>query len=147
MIYQKTTTRDIKKILTKKFNHKFSVRQDRGTASHWVNISWTDGPTTSQVQDITNNFNDSKNDDITTDLWCGNQYTTEHRNISNKAYLWAVRKAEKDYCIKVKLSKQTNWNNDDYSLYIDRDNDIFLVNSDCYLSQEVNRIISKKDFR
>jgi len=39
MTYQRTTTKDIKKILTGKFNHKFSVRKDRGTASHWVNIA------------------------------------------------------------------------------------------------------------
>lgn len=148
MIYQKTSTKDIKKALTSKFNHKFSVRQDKGTASHWVNISWEDGPTSSQVRAFTRSFNDSKNDDMMTDLWCGSQYTTENREISNKAYIWAVRKAEKDYGVKVKLSKQESWKEDgSYKVYISHEDDIFVTNCDRYLSQEVNRIISDRDFR
>ena len=146
MTYQKTGTKDIKKTLTSRLNHKFSVRQDKGTASHWVNISWEDGPTTSQVQAITNGFNDSKHDDMTTDLWCGSQYTTEHREISNDAYLWAVRKAEKDFGVKVKLSREESWNGG-YKLYISHEDDIFLTNCDRYLSQEINQIISNRDFR
>ena len=148
MIYQRTATKDIKKALTNKLGHKFSVRQGKGTASHWVHISWEDGPTTSQVQAVTNSFNDSKNDDITTDLWCGSQYTTEHRHISNKAYMWAVRKAEKNFGVTVfKVSKQPNWKGEGYTIYIDKENDIFLTNCDRYLSQEVNRILHEKDFR
>jgi len=146
MAYQKTGTKDIKKVLTSRLNHKFSVRQDKGTASHWVNISWEDGPTTSQVQAITNNFNDAKHDDMMTDLWCGIQYTTEHREISNNAYLWAVRKAEKDFGVKVKLSRQESWNGG-YKVYISNEDDIFLTNCDRYLSQEVNRMLSDRDFR
>ena len=147
MTYQRTTTKDIKKILTGKFNHKFSVRKDRGTASHWVNISWEDGPTVSQVMAVTNNFNDRKNDEMMTDLWCGSQYTTENREISNEAFIWAVRKAEKEFGVKVKLSKSERWEGDGYVVYIKQEDDIFLTNCDCYLSQEVNRILGRTDFR
>jgi hypothetical protein len=35
---------------------KFSVRCSTGSASVWIDVSWSDGPTVSQVQDITTHF-------------------------------------------------------------------------------------------
>ncbi|SIS23117.1 LPD29 domain-containing protein [Williamsia sterculiae] len=35
---------------------KFSVRCDRGTASSWIRVSWTDGPTDQQVRHETHQF-------------------------------------------------------------------------------------------
>jgi hypothetical protein len=77
--YESKTTKEIKNDLKSFFNNeiKFSVKKDRGTASHWVNISWTDGPTMDQVRSRTRQFNDTARDDHMTDLWCGCQYTSD----------------------------------------------------------------------
>lgn len=81
--YQVASTKIIKKALMDEFpGVKFSVRQGRGTGRHYVDITWTDGPTEDQVRKITGQFNDTKNDDSQTDLYCGAQYTSQHRNYS-----------------------------------------------------------------
>lgn len=38
---------------------KFSLRGSRGTGYGWFNLSWTDGPTTSAVDAVTNGFRSS----------------------------------------------------------------------------------------
>ncbi|WP_186140394.1 LPD29 domain-containing protein [Burkholderia gladioli] len=35
---------------------RFSVRQDRGTSSTYINVRWTDGPSFDQVGDLTSKF-------------------------------------------------------------------------------------------
>jgi len=35
---------------------RFSVRCDRGTAASWINVRWTDGPTSAQVDRIASNY-------------------------------------------------------------------------------------------
>jgi hypothetical protein len=39
---------------------KFSVRCSAGTASSWMNVSWADGPTTGQVDEIAGRFEGRK---------------------------------------------------------------------------------------
>ena len=39
---------------------KFSVRCSTGTAAAWMNVSWSDGPTTRQVDEITGRFEGRK---------------------------------------------------------------------------------------
>ncbi|KPL25613.1 MAG: hypothetical protein AMJ75_00445 [Phycisphaerae bacterium SM1_79] len=84
MSYEKATTKQIKQALQSHFDYKFSVRQGRGTAHHWISVRWTDGPTQEAVRLFCGKYNDSANDDIITDLWCGSQYTTVSRSYSEK---------------------------------------------------------------
>lgn len=95
--YKKATTAEIKKALVKKFNHKFSVTRDRGTASRWISVRWTDGPTESQVRGFCSAFNDTKNDDMMTDLWCGSQYTSESRDLSMSAMMFMAARVAKKF--------------------------------------------------
>lgn len=88
--YEIKTTAEIKKALKNEFNHKFSVRKGRGTASHWVSVSWVDGPTESAVREFCGQFNDNANDDTMTDLWCGSQYVSTHRRFSAGGQTWRV---------------------------------------------------------
>jgi len=85
--YVVKTTAQIKKLLSKQFNWKFSVTKDRGTASHWISVSWLDGPTEKAVSAFCKQFNDNKNDDHSTDLWCGSQYTSTSRHVTAGSYL------------------------------------------------------------
>lgn len=38
----------------------FSVRMARGTGYGWFDVTWTDGPTTTQVQQVTDRFRDQR---------------------------------------------------------------------------------------
>lgn len=44
---------------------KFSVRCSRGTASAWIGVHWTDGPTASQVDEITHRYQSRAFDGMT----------------------------------------------------------------------------------
>lgn len=44
---------------------KFSVRCSRGTASAWIGVHWTDGPTATQVDEITHRYQGRSFDGIT----------------------------------------------------------------------------------
>jgi hypothetical protein len=142
--YQKKTTAEIKKMLQAKFNHKFSVRRDHGTASRWIDVRWTDGPSYKEVNYFCGSFNDSSRDDIMTDLWCGSQYTNCHREISIGAYIWAVRKICDDYgkpYPEVKISGD--------SAHMEHKNDYVMSDNGGYqyLSNYVNRLLSDLDLR
>ena len=145
-MYQKSTTKEIKKALVSNFNHSFSVRRGKGTAYHWINISWTDGPSDETVRNFCFKFNDSGRDDIQTDLWCGSQYTTEHRENSAKAFQWAVNEIEKEWGVKLKVTLIDSWRADgSQTAYIDRDDDILIGNR--HASQLVNIKLFETDFR
>lgn len=103
--HQEANPRGIKKYLEHKFKHKFSVRQGRGTASHWIDIRWTDGVSGNDVRAACGKFNDDEHDDMMTDLWCGSQYTTEQRSISTKAYIYCAYLLAKSH--KMPLPKIT----------------------------------------
>lgn len=106
MTFIPATTKEIKRALVKGFNHKFSVRKGKGTASHWVHISWTDGPTSAMVDGILNNYNDDARDDSMTDLWCGSQYTQSSRSYSPEAYEIAVKRACEKWGLEIPEIKE-----------------------------------------
>lgn len=147
--FEKTETKEIKKALQSHFNHPFSVRKDRGTASHWIQISWTDGPTSEGVRGFCSEFNDTSRDDIMTDLWCGSQYTSENRENSVKAFQWAVNEIEKEWGIKIKVTITDSWHGiGEKTSYISSEDD-FVVEEypHRYASQLVNIKLSETDFR
>ena len=145
-MFQKAEPREIKKLLQQHFNYPFSVRRDRGTAHHWINVSWTDGPTDEAVRAFCSKFNDKARDDYMTDLWCGCQYTSEHRHHSQEAYLWAVAEIEKELNIKIKVTLDTTWDGKP-SAYIKNEDDIRLDHWPDYASRAVNRKLAETDFR
>ena len=60
------TGKEIRRALRAAFpGVKFSLRGSRGTGYGWLSLSWTDGPTTRQVDAITNGFRDSYFDGMT----------------------------------------------------------------------------------
>ena len=81
--HEVSTTRSIKQSLSSHFNHKFSVRQGKGS-SRYIYIKWEDGPSWDQVHEFCRKYNDDGKDDLMTDLQCGSQYTIEHRSYSDK---------------------------------------------------------------
>lgn len=145
-MFQKTEPREIKKLLQQHFNHPFSVRRDRGTASHWINVSWTDGQPDEEVRAFLRKFNDTARDDYMTDLWVGCQYTSESRRHSQEAYLWAVAEIEKEYNIKINVTLDTTWDGKP-SAYIKNEDDIQLDGFPDYASRAVNRKLAETDFR
>lgn len=54
------TGKEIRRALRAAFpGVKFSLRGSRGTGYGWFSLSWTDGPTTSQADEVTNGFRSS----------------------------------------------------------------------------------------
>lgn len=153
-MFENSDTTQIKKALKAEFNHPFSVRRDRGTASHWIQIRWTDGPTEKSVREFTAKFNDTSRDDMMTDLWCGSQYTSESREISVEFYNWAVKQIEEEFGIKLKvsISEYPDGKKIHRSAYISNENDIIVENdnpdySQRYASNKVNRKLFETDAR
>lgn len=152
MSFEKTEPRELKKRLTEHFRHPFKAHRDRGTASHWINVSWTDGPTDKEVRGYLSTFNDSGRDDIVTDLWCGSQYTSANRHYSPEAFYWAVAEVEREFGIKITVTDEISKYTGARSLYIRREDDTRLEGRgipcpDYYASEQVNRRLWKTDFR
>lgn len=62
----KETGQEIRRALREAFpGVKFSLRGSRGTGYGWYSLSWTDGPTTRQADEITNGFRSSYFDGMT----------------------------------------------------------------------------------
>ena len=147
MTFQKAEPRELKKILQSHFNHPFSVRRDRGTASHWIQVRWEDGPKSEDVRMFLGKFNDTKNDDPMTDLWCGSQYTSESRDYSLRAFVWAAEQVEKELGIRLRVTEHTDWEGKQRG-YINHTDDVLLDGSSIpYASQIVNRRLYETDFR
>ncbi|MCK4648827.1 hypothetical protein KAT51_04800 [bacterium] len=148
-MFQQTETRKIKKALVAHFKHPFSVTRDKGTASHWISISWRDGATQEDIRRFCFKFNDSSRDDIQTDLWCGSQYTTENREHSLEAFLWATRQIEQEHNIKLKVTTQDSWRgNGEKTGYIKHEDDININDTHPFsASQLINQLMYKTDFR
>lgn len=109
--FKKATTAEVKKALVKHFNHKFSVTRGRGTAYHWMHVRWVDGPPEPVVRRFMSIFNDDKNDDMMTDLWCGSQYSGESRDLSVEAFCFmAARVAKKFGLPKPVVRIMNGWN-------------------------------------
>ena len=151
--FQRTEPRDLKRILADHFRHPFCAHRNRGTASHWIDVNWTDGPPEREVRDFLLSFDDRGNDDIMTDLWCGSQYTAASRKYSPEAFFWAVAEVEREFGVKIKVKdyifkyKDTRTR----SQYIERENDFILPGilncPDYYVSSQVNRRLYETDFR
>jgi hypothetical protein len=119
MRYQVKSTKEIKQALKKEFKHDFSVTQGRGTAHHWVNVRWYDGPPEEIVRSFCGQFNDSGRDDYMTDLWCGCQYTTESRNISAGPFIKVMTEVCKRYEIPIPTYKtELSWDKKIYRVQI-----------------------------
>lgn len=91
-VYMLNDGRELKRKLKEKFNFNFSVRR-RG---HWFHVDWEDGPNYKAVDSFCNSFHDNKNDDITTDLWCGSQYILLQHTISKGARIALLSKLSHD---------------------------------------------------
>lgn len=148
-MYQSATTKEIKKALVAHFSHPFSVRKDRGTASHWIQISWIDGPTGEDVRSFTSKYNDTARDDIMTDLWCGSQYTSESREFTLEAFLWGVKQIEKEHKIKLKVTTMDSWRgNGAKTGYIKQEDDVQVNDFHPFnASQIINQRLYETDFR
>lgn len=146
--YEKKTTSEIKKALVSKFGKGcgWSVKKGRGTASHWVSIAWTDGPPSKVVRSFTGAFNDSANDDLMTDLWCGSQYTNEHRRISPGAFGWAVRHVCDRFGLpypKVLSTTESAWIPDGFNALVS-ENGHHVYDR---ISDHAHRLLEETDFR
>ena len=152
-MYTIKTTAQIKKALVAEFKHKFSVTKGKGTASHWIEIHWVDGPTEAMVRKFTRKFNDSDRDDTMTDLWCGSQYTSESRDVSAEKHIPAILKICEKYGLpKPEYNTFRSWTGkydkisirENYGLTQQQLNNIHPCNFyTAFLSQEVAKI----DFR
>ena len=151
MPFEKTEPRKLKKRLTEHFRHPFKAHRDRGTASHWISVSWTDGPTAKEVRSYLFTFNDSGRDDIMTDLWCGSQYTSDARHYSPEAFYWAAAEVEREFGIKIKVTDEISKYTGARSLYIKREDDFEIEGidryPDRYVSSQVNIRLYETDFR
>lgn len=150
--FQRTEPRELKRLLAERFRHPFRARRDRGTASHWINVSWTDGPTEGQVRGYLLAFNDSGRDDIMTDLWVGSQYTSTTRHFSPAAFYWAVAQVEREFGVKVKVTDEVSKYTGARCLYIKREDDVRIEDRglSCpyyYASEQINRRLYETDFR
>lgn len=149
--YEKKSTAEIKKMLVAKFGKGcgWSVKKGRGTASHWVDVRWTDGPPSKVVRSFCGAFNDSANDDMMTDLWCGSQYTSEHREISPGAYGWAVRQVCDLFgldCPKVLATPTSAWIPDEFNAMV---TGVIVGSSTGYerISDHAHRLLEETDLR
>lgn len=147
--FKQAEPREIKKALIAHFDHPFSVRRDRGTAHHWIQISWKDGPKSEDVRSFCFQFNDTARDDIQTDLWCGSQYTSENREHSLEAFLWAVKQIEKQHNIKISVTTTDSWRGGgEKTGYIAREDDIEINDTHPFsASQLINQLMYATDFR
>ena len=61
----KETAAQMRKALREAFPAtKFSVRMSRGTGYGWFDLTWADGPSTTQVQQVTDRFRDQRFDSM-----------------------------------------------------------------------------------
>jgi hypothetical protein len=145
--YEKKTTKEIKKALQDHFGYPFSVKKGSGTASHWVDVRWIDGPKPADVHDFCLQFNDTGRDDHMTDLWCGCQYTTEQREESYDAWMYAARIVCRKYgCEMPEVVKQRNYD-DRYDYAAIKGIDPRIEAAGEYFGTLVHREMYQIDFR
>jgi hypothetical protein len=151
MPFERIEPRELKRRLTEHFRHPFKAHRSRGTASHWINVNWTDGPTDKEVSGFLLTFDDSGRDDIMTDLWCGSQYTSTSRHHSPDAFWWAVGEVERKFGVKLTVTDEISKYTGARSLYIKREDDLELEGidryPDRYASSQVNHRLYETDFR
>jgi len=107
---------------------KFSVRSSSFSGGDDINVNWTDGPTTEEVEKISGkyqqgNFNGMEDiyeysGSVWPNVFGGAKYVMTSRSSSNEAYLQAVAEVEREWGIKLKVS-YTSFN----SAYIANEDD------------------------
>jgi len=140
---------------------KFSVRARSYSGGNSIDINWTDGPTSEEVEKITGKYQEGHfngMEDIyeysKTNVWPsvfgGAKYVMWHRHHSKEAYLQAVAEVEKEYGIKLKVSYvYHNGIEECESPYISQENDVNIYEQDSYLqyaSRAVNRKLSETSY-
>lgn len=58
----KQTAAALRKDLRERFGGAFSVRMARGTAYGWLDVEWTDGPTTAMVREVCDRYRSERFD-------------------------------------------------------------------------------------
>ncbi len=136
---------------------KFSVRSSSFSGGDSIDISWTDGPISEEVEKISGkyqqgNFNgmidlyEYSKTNVWPDVFGGAKYVMCQRHYSNDAYLQAVAEIEKEWGITLKVSYTSS-----NSAYISNEDDknVDDASNARYWSgsQLVNRKLSETDFR
>ena len=136
---------------------KFSVRSQSFSGGDDINISWTDGPTTEEVEKITGKYQEGyfngmediyeySKTNVWPDVFGGAKYVMTNRSYSNEAYLQAVAEIEKEWGITLKVSYTSS-----NSAYISNEDDknVDDAGNARYWSgsQLVNRKLSETNFR
>jgi len=128
---------------------KFSVRCSSFAGGNSIDVSWTDGPTTDQVEKISGKYQEGHfngMEDIyeysDTNVWPsvfgGAKYVQTHRHDSKEAYLKAVAEVEEEYGIKLKVSYTESG-----SPYISNDDDVNIYEREPHL-QYASRCVNRK---
>ena len=92
------TSSVIKKELKNSFHStKFSVKSDTFAGGDSVNISWTDGPTTDEVENIVKKYQYGNFDGMT-DMY---NYTNTREDIPQVKYVMTNRRMSEDICKKI----------------------------------------------
>lgn len=99
------TAREIRKILKKEFSKtKFSVISESFSMGNAVRVSWVDGPTKKQIEELIECFQEGSFDGMQ-DMYVYNnsnpkipqvKYISTHREISEE-FRWAISEAKKMY--------------------------------------------------
>jgi len=134
---------------------KFSVRARSFSGGCSIDINWTDGPTSEEVEKITGKYQQGSfngmediyeysSTNVWPDVFGGAKYVMWHRHYSKEAYLQAVAKVEKEYGIELKVSYTESG-----SPYISNDDDVNIYANNSYLqygSRAVNQKLSETKF-
>ena len=136
---------------------KFSVRSRSYSGGDSIDVNWTDGPTSEEVEKIISKYQEGSfngmediyeysKTNVWPDVFGGAKYVMGQRHYSNEAYLRAVAEVEKEWGITLKVS-YTSFN----SAYIANEDDknVDDAGSARYWSgsQLVNRKLSETDYR
>ena len=130
---------------------KWSVRSESYSMGCSIDVRWTDGPTPNQVEEISGKYQQGRfngmediyeySRNIWVDVFGGAKYVQTQREYSKEAYLWAVKEVERTWGVKVKVTESSYG-----SIYIAREDDIKIQNSNRWASQEVNQALRERDF-
>jgi len=140
---------------------KFSVRSRSYSGGCSIDVNWTDGPTSEEVEKITGKYQEGSfngmediyeysSTNVWPDVFGGAKYVMWNRQYSKEAYLQAVAEVEKEYGIELKVSyMRHNGIEECESPYISQENDVNIYEQDSYLqyaSRAVNQKLSETSY-
>jgi hypothetical protein len=140
---------------------KFSVRSRSYSGGCSIDINWTDGPTSEEVEKITSKYQEGSfngmediyeysSTNVWPDVFGGAKYVMWNRQYSKEAYLQAVAAVEKEYDIELKVSySYHNGLEECESPYISQENDVNIYANNSYLqygSRAVNQKLSETSY-